>query len=42
MKVTETHFDGIHTFGDAFQALFTGGNVGKVVVNTNPLPSARL
>jgi len=43
VKVTETHFDGIGSFGEAFQALFTGGNVGKVVVDTKPpLAGAKL
>ena len=31
----ETFFDGVEKWADGFQALFTGENVGKVVVRTD-------
>lgn len=31
----ETYFDGVEQWGQAFQSLFTGKNVGKVVIRTN-------
>jgi len=34
--VEETHFQGIESFGAGFNALFVGGNTGKVVVKTKP------
>lgn len=48
VKVEETFFDGIESFGTAFQSLFVGGNTGKVVLRVGPqygggsTPSARL
>lgn len=33
VKAEETKFDGIESWPLAFQSLFTGGNIGKVVVN---------
>jgi NADPH-dependent curcumin reductase CurA len=32
VRVDETFFEGIEQWPNAFQALFTGANVGKVVV----------
>jgi NADPH-dependent curcumin reductase CurA len=31
----ESFFDGVECWGEGFQALFTGKNVGKVVIRTN-------
>ena len=36
VKIEETRFAGIESFGKAFQGLFTGANVGKVVITTKP------
>mmetsp|Transcript_37970 Transcript_37970/g.118468 ORF Transcript_37970/g.118468 Transcript_37970/m.118468 type:complete len:346 (+) Transcript_37970:72-1109(+) len=36
LRVQETFFDGIESFGEAFKSLFVGGNTGKVVVRTAP------
>lgn len=32
LKIKETYFDGVEKWPEAFQSLFTGANVGKVVV----------
>mmetsp|Transcript_57878 Transcript_57878/g.134843 ORF Transcript_57878/g.134843 Transcript_57878/m.134843 type:complete len:348 (-) Transcript_57878:346-1389(-) len=42
VKVEETMFEGLESFGQAFQSLFVGANTGKVVVRTGGIPSARL
>jgi NADPH-dependent curcumin reductase CurA len=31
----ETYFDGVERWAEGFQALFTGKNIGKVVIRTN-------
>ena len=36
LQVRETAFHGLDSFGKAFQALFEGSNIGKVVVNLSP------
>eukprot|EP00656_Telonema_subtile_P058516 TRINITY_DN9933_c0_g1_i3.p1 TRINITY_DN9933_c0_g1~~TRINITY_DN9933_c0_g1_i3.p1 ORF type:complete len:307 (+),score=66.86 TRINITY_DN9933_c0_g1_i3:348-1268(+) len=36
VKIRETTFNGVQSFGKAFNSLFVGGNVGKVVVCTDP------
>jgi NADPH-dependent curcumin reductase CurA len=35
VKIQETFYDGEENYGAGFQSLFTGGNYGKVVVNTS-------
>lgn len=35
VQVAETTFEGVGQYGRAFQALFTGGNTGKVVVRVH-------
>mmetsp|Transcript_74301 Transcript_74301/g.119912 ORF Transcript_74301/g.119912 Transcript_74301/m.119912 type:complete len:362 (-) Transcript_74301:335-1420(-) len=40
VRAEETFFDGMESFGSAFQALFVGGNVGKVVVRVGPAEAA--
>jgi len=42
VKVKETSFEGIECFGEAFQSLFVGGNMGKVVVKANGASKSRL
>eukprot|EP00930_Biecheleria_cincta_P069437 TRINITY_DN57182_c0_g1_i1.p1 TRINITY_DN57182_c0_g1~~TRINITY_DN57182_c0_g1_i1.p1 ORF type:complete len:350 (-),score=57.59 TRINITY_DN57182_c0_g1_i1:169-1218(-) len=42
VKIEETFFDGMDSFGAAFQSLFVGGNVGKVVLRTGRMPAAKL
>lgn len=42
LKVEETFFDGVGSFGDAFKSLFIGGNTGKVVVRTGLSPASKL
>lgn len=42
VTIEETFFDGLESFGEAFQSLFVGGNVGKVVVRVGNMPTAKL
>lgn len=42
VKVAETFFEGADKYGEAFQALFTGGNTGKVVVKVEAEARPRL
>mmetsp|Transcript_19015 Transcript_19015/g.34359 ORF Transcript_19015/g.34359 Transcript_19015/m.34359 type:complete len:349 (-) Transcript_19015:94-1140(-) len=40
IKVQETHFQGIASFGEALKSLFIGGNTGKVVIRLPASPPA--
>jgi len=42
VKVEETVFDGLESFGSAFRALFEGGNTGKVVVRMQSSAKSKL
>mmetsp|Transcript_11768 Transcript_11768/g.36773 ORF Transcript_11768/g.36773 Transcript_11768/m.36773 type:complete len:354 (-) Transcript_11768:83-1144(-) len=39
VKVEETFFSGVESFGTAFKSLFVGSNTGKVVVRCGPMQS---